>query len=52
MKELNIQSWNSQKITDLAGKTMFFKCPAQKSHSKFSITNQRDKDLQTLQMLA
>jgi hypothetical protein len=36
---------NSHKITELTGKTRFFECTAQKSHSKFSITNQNDEDL-------
>jgi hypothetical protein len=35
----------SQKIADLLGKTILIKCSTQESHSKFSVTNQKDKDL-------
>jgi hypothetical protein len=31
-------------ITLLTGETMFFECPAQESHCKFSVTNKMDGD--------
>lgn len=44
--------WNSQKITDPTGKITFIKCPIQKSHSKFSVTNQKTNIFgKTLQIL-
>jgi len=46
VKELiRIHAWNLYKIIDLTGKIMCFECLAQKSHSKFCVIKQKDKDL-------
>jgi len=47
MKELNTQPVMDfiENCISLTGKTMYFVCLAQESHSKFSVTNQKDKGL-------
>jgi hypothetical protein len=42
---IHIQLWNSEKIIDINGKIIFFKCLTQISYSKFSVSNQREENL-------